>query len=167
MRTFLSTRGTLGRLVSRLIVCSLIAGQVVLPVQAAPTALADVPIAAKVSAKPNIVYTLDDSGSMQYNYLPDAVTSAGASIPLTGVVAASVGATLATGTPTSANVALRKRRGQFREAVEQERQEGRRRPRPGDRAVKIPFRNCFFHTTEDCRSVPPAATIETRRANTR
>ena len=75
MRTFLSTRGTLGRLVSRLIVCSLIAGQVVLPVQAAPTALADVPIAAKVSAKPNIVYTLDDSGSMQYNFLPDYVIS--------------------------------------------------------------------------------------------
>jgi Tfp pilus tip-associated adhesin PilY1 len=45
---------------------------------AAPTPLSDIPIAAKVSAKPNIVYTLDDSGSMQYNYLPDyAVNSAG------------------------------------------------------------------------------------------
>ena len=37
----------------------------------AATPLADVPIAAKVTAKPNIIYTLDDSGSMQYNYLPD------------------------------------------------------------------------------------------------
>jgi type IV pilus assembly protein PilY1 len=38
---------------------------------AALTPLADVPIAAKVSAKPNIVYSLDDSGSMDLNYLPD------------------------------------------------------------------------------------------------
>ena len=42
---------------------------------ATPTPLADVPIAAKVSAKPNIVYTLDDSGSMQYHYLPEYVIS--------------------------------------------------------------------------------------------
>lgn len=44
----------------------------------AATPLADIPIAAKVSAKPNIVFTLDDSGSMQYNYLPDFVVNAGA-----------------------------------------------------------------------------------------
>src|SRR5881394_3706977 len=42
---------------------------------AAPTPLADVPIAAKVAAKPNIVYTVDDSGSMANNYIPDFVTS--------------------------------------------------------------------------------------------
>ena len=47
---------------------------------AAPTPLADVPIAAKVTAKPNIVYTLDDSGSMQYNYLPDYVVNAAANV---------------------------------------------------------------------------------------
>ncbi|MCC7039177.1 MAG: hypothetical protein IT516_02580 [Burkholderiales bacterium] len=40
-------------------------------VYGAPTPLADVPIAAKVSAKPNIIFTLDDSGSMQLNFLPD------------------------------------------------------------------------------------------------
>lgn len=47
---------------------------------AAPTPLADIPIAAKVTAKPNIIYTLDDSGSMQYNFLPDYVTNAAGSI---------------------------------------------------------------------------------------
>jgi type IV pilus assembly protein PilY1 len=41
----------------------------------AQTALADVPIAAKVAAKPNIVYTVDDSGSMANNYIPDYVAS--------------------------------------------------------------------------------------------
>ena len=38
---------------------------------AATATLADLPIASKVTAKPNIVYTLDDSGSMAYNYIPD------------------------------------------------------------------------------------------------
>src|SRR4030095_15268297 len=33
------------------------------------------PIAAKVAAKPNIVYTVDDSGSMASNFIPDFVTS--------------------------------------------------------------------------------------------
>src|SRR5437762_7449921 len=42
---------------------------------ATPTPLADVPIAAKVAAKPNIVYTVDDSGSMAGNFIPDFVTS--------------------------------------------------------------------------------------------
>ncbi len=31
----------------------------------------NLPIASKVTAKPNIMYTLDDSGSMAYNYIPD------------------------------------------------------------------------------------------------
>lgn len=43
------------------------------PLLAATTPLADVPIAAKVTAKPNIVYTVDDSGSMNLTYLPDYV----------------------------------------------------------------------------------------------
>jgi type IV pilus assembly protein PilY1 len=38
---------------------------------AATTTLSNLPIASKVTAKPNIVYTLDDSGSMSYNYIPD------------------------------------------------------------------------------------------------
>lgn len=56
------------------------------PVQiayAAPTPLADIPIASKVSAKPNIIFTLDDSGSMQYNYLPDYVVNAAGNINIT------------------------------------------------------------------------------------
>lgn len=38
---------------------------------AASTPLADLPIAAKVAAKPNIVYTVDDSGSMSNTFIPD------------------------------------------------------------------------------------------------
>ena len=40
---------------------------------AATTTLTDQPIAAKVAAKPNIIFTLDDSGSMSLNYSPDFV----------------------------------------------------------------------------------------------
>jgi type IV pilus assembly protein PilY1 len=70
---------------------------------AAPTPLADIPIAAKVTAKPNIFYTLDDSGSMQYNFLPDYVTNAAAQIPLTNITRAGA---VATATLTAANNAL-------------------------------------------------------------
>ena len=38
---------------------------------AATTTLTDQPLAAKVAAKPNIIYTLDDSGSMALRYIPD------------------------------------------------------------------------------------------------
>ncbi len=41
------------------------------PTAQAQTKLADIPIASKVDAKPNIVYTVDDSGSMKLDYLPD------------------------------------------------------------------------------------------------
>lgn len=40
---------------------------------AAPTPLADGPINVHIKAKPNIVYTLDDSTSMQLDFLPDYV----------------------------------------------------------------------------------------------
>ena len=55
---------------------SLLIGPGAGPAYAAQTPLADIPIASKVTAKPNIVYTLDDSGSMQFNYLPDWVIAA-------------------------------------------------------------------------------------------
>lgn len=42
---------------------------------AVTTTLTDQPIAAKVAAKPNIIFTLDDSGSMALDYSPDYVTS--------------------------------------------------------------------------------------------
>ena len=51
----------------------------------AQTPLADIPIASKVTAKPNIVYTLDDSGSMQFNYLPDWVIAGAAVANVTSI----------------------------------------------------------------------------------
>ncbi len=57
----------------------------------AQTPLADIPIASKVTAKPNIVYTLDDSGSMQFGYLPDWVIAAAATANVTKITR--VGAT--------------------------------------------------------------------------
>jgi type IV pilus assembly protein PilY1 len=72
-------RRALRRSMARVLAWILVLGQLALPMstfaQTVPPALADQPIAAKVSAKPNIVYTLDDSGSMQYNFLPDYVVS--------------------------------------------------------------------------------------------
>ncbi len=53
-----------------LVSVSLVFGPLVESAYAGPTPLADVPIAAKVAAKPNIVYTLDDSGSMQSTICP-------------------------------------------------------------------------------------------------
>ncbi|MFO1317207.1 MAG: PilC/PilY family type IV pilus protein [Burkholderiales bacterium] len=41
----------------------------------AATVLADQPIAAKVAAKPNLLYTFDDSGSMTLRYSPDFVVT--------------------------------------------------------------------------------------------
>jgi type IV pilus assembly protein PilY1 len=54
---------------------SLAFGPVTQPAYAALTALADIPIAAKVTTHPNIVYTVDDSGSMTLNYLPEYVNA--------------------------------------------------------------------------------------------
>ncbi len=75
---------------------------------AVTTPLADIPIAAKVSAKPNIMYTLDDSGSMKYNFLPDFLTSVSSILPLTGLTRAAgpaPGGLVATATGSSANLA--------------------------------------------------------------
>ncbi len=66
-----SRRRTASRMLVAFLSWTLVLGQTVQPVLAAPTPLADVPIASKVQAKPNIVYTVDDSGSMQFTYLPD------------------------------------------------------------------------------------------------
>jgi type IV pilus assembly protein PilY1 len=56
---------------------SLAFGPVTQPAYAALTALADIPIAAKVTTHPNIIYTVDDSGSMTLNYLPEFVNATG------------------------------------------------------------------------------------------
>ena len=49
---------------------------------AAQALLSDQPLASKVAAKPNLLYTLDDSGSMQLTYIPDSViTGPGQAVP--------------------------------------------------------------------------------------
>jgi type IV pilus assembly protein PilY1 len=75
MYTLIRTRQGLGRWLAAVLAWTLMLGQFAQPVlaQTVPPALADVPIAAKVSAKPNIMFTLDDSGSMLFTYLPDYV----------------------------------------------------------------------------------------------
>ena len=73
MRSQHRTRQPMTRILAGILTWALVAGQVMQPVYAVLTPLADVPIAAKVAAKPNIVYTLDDSGSMQLSYIPEFV----------------------------------------------------------------------------------------------
>ncbi len=68
-----------------LVSASLAFGPLVESAYAGPTPLADVPIAAKVAAKPNIVYTLDDSGSMQFSYLPDWVLATAPLVTVTKI----------------------------------------------------------------------------------
>lgn len=61
-------------LVQTLLVC-LTFSQFVQSAQAASTDIADVPMAVKNAAAPNIMFTLDDSGSMQWEVLPDGQIS--------------------------------------------------------------------------------------------
>ncbi len=102
MRNQQRTPRTPMRMLAGILTWLLVAGQVLQPVYAVLTPLGDVPAASKVAAKPNIVYTLDDSGSMQYNYLPDFVVNAGATLPLTNITRA---AAVATATGSAANIA--------------------------------------------------------------
>jgi len=85
MRTSNRPRSALSRALTTVLTLTLVVAQNLQPVYAALTALADVPIAAKVAAKPNIFYTLDDSGSMQYNYIPDYVASAVTNVAVTKI----------------------------------------------------------------------------------
>ncbi|MFZ5465006.1 MAG: pilus assembly protein [Pseudomonadota bacterium] len=50
------------------------AGALTLGIPAAATDLADVPMAVKNTVQPNIMFTLDDSGSMQWDVMPDHYT---------------------------------------------------------------------------------------------
>ena len=85
MRNQNPTRPTLTRIIAGILTWAFIAGQITQPVYAVLTPLGDVPIAAKVAAKPNIVYTLDDSGSMQLNYVPDFVVSAQTALTISAI----------------------------------------------------------------------------------
>lgn len=57
-------------LVKSLVVC-LIFSQVILPASAASTDIANLPMAVKNTVLPNVMFTLDDSGSMQGEILPE------------------------------------------------------------------------------------------------
>src|SRR6266498_1625301 len=52
---------------------ALIWGQVAITAYAGLTSLADEPLQAQISAKPNILFTIDDSTSMGMDFLPDYV----------------------------------------------------------------------------------------------
>ncbi len=65
-----NTSTGLRRALAGLVAVTLAAGPGMQTAYGALTELSDLPIASKVTAKPNILYTLDDSGSMNLNYLP-------------------------------------------------------------------------------------------------
>lgn len=60
--------------VAQTLLVYLIAAQSIQAAQAASTDIADVPMAVKNTANPNIMFTLDDSGSMQWEIMPDDIT---------------------------------------------------------------------------------------------
>lgn len=57
--------------IAHTLVACLTLGQFVQAAQAASTDLADIPMAVKNAAGPNIMFTLDDSGSMQFEVVPE------------------------------------------------------------------------------------------------
>lgn len=59
--------------VARLLACALVSGHFAHAALAAPTDIADVPMAVKNTVAPNIMFTLDNSGSMSWTYMPDSV----------------------------------------------------------------------------------------------
>jgi type IV pilus assembly protein PilY1 len=103
MRNSTLMRHRSSRILTIILTVALIFGQTLQPVLAQLTPLADQAIAAKVTAKPNIFYTLDDSGSMQLNYIPEYVISAPASPTISTITR--VGST-ATATLAVANANL-------------------------------------------------------------
>lgn len=48
---------------------------ITLPVNSAPLSLSNIPLYLGGSAEPNIMFTLDDSGSMQWEYMPDDLSN--------------------------------------------------------------------------------------------
>jgi len=77
---------TIKTIVRKSIACGMALALALAPVgpgvYAAATVLSDLPIAAKVAAKPNLLYTLDDSGSMMLSHIPDfTMTGPGVAAP--------------------------------------------------------------------------------------
>ncbi|MEK6664243.1 MAG: PilC/PilY family type IV pilus protein [Pseudomonadota bacterium] len=64
---------TFKSLAGRLLIIFLVSAQLVQPVHAAATDIADSPMAVKYRVKPNIMFTLDNSGSMAWQEMPDEV----------------------------------------------------------------------------------------------
>lgn len=98
IKTFLDyrfLRGGSRRLLAWVLCVGLIGAPLMDPAYGAatPIPLADVPIAAKVQAKPNIIYTMDDSGSMQFGYLPDWVVAGTGTTAITKITRVGVVAT--------------------------------------------------------------------------
>lgn len=62
---------TIRRSVAQTLLVCLVSGQPIQTVQAASTDIADIPMAVKNTAGPNIMFTLDDSGSMQFEVVPE------------------------------------------------------------------------------------------------
>jgi hypothetical protein len=85
MRTSTIRRSAFSRALTTIVTLALVVAQTMQPVYAVLTPLADQPIAAKVGAKPNIFYTMDDSGSMQYNYIPDFVVGGITNVAVTKI----------------------------------------------------------------------------------
>ncbi|MEO8486778.1 MAG: PilC/PilY family type IV pilus protein [Betaproteobacteria bacterium] len=71
---------------------------------ATTTPLADGPIAVNIKAKPNIVFTLDDSTSMQLEFLPDYVVVNALTNAATAYCRAATGALVACGSVGSATI---------------------------------------------------------------
>ncbi len=100
MKTTTRPRSAPSRWMHAIVTAALVVGQMVQPVYAQLTPLADQPIAAKVAAKPNIFYTLDDSGSMKLNYIPDYIGDVPTTTAVTKIVRVGT-----TGTATVASTA--------------------------------------------------------------
>ena len=153
------------RMLVALLSVSLLIGPGAGPAYAAQTALADIPIASKVTAKPNIVYTLDDSGSMQFNYLPDWVIAAqGAAVehhqdPRVGTTATATVASTAALTHGPVRHDLRSRPARIRRQLPDH---GYKRPRPSrirSRARRSPRRPWRRSPTRSAPGIAAAATM--------
>lgn len=59
--------------VFRLLASTLCIGQIATSITAYATDLTDIPMAVKNNVKPNVMFTLDDSGSMQFQVLPESL----------------------------------------------------------------------------------------------
>src|SRR5215467_11465940 len=60
-------------LVRKLVACAILAGTAAAPALAQTTDISSVPLASGTPLPPNVLFTLDNSGSMDWDFLPDYV----------------------------------------------------------------------------------------------